>query len=317
VKAALRNLMEGLIDYAGLFPPASLGMDEAVRNYADYAGSPEGAWLGRFVVPVSRLDEFALAAAEVRAEFRRDSRRAPATWRISALAGTGIAGDLAAVEAFNRKAASLLLPDAIDSIEAKADSEEAIRAAMAAVTGGSDPGDRARMRARSLAVYFEIPIQADPAPLLAAIARAGGRAKVRTGGVTPSLIPPPDDLARFLAACAGAGVPFKATAGLHHPLRSPRRLTYAEDSPEAVMHGFLNVFLAAAFADRGMDRETLARLLDERSPEAFDFTGDAVEWKGHRLEAGYIKEARSRFALAFGSCSFDEPRNDLEEAGWL
>lgn len=319
MKAALRALMERLIDYAGLFPPASLAMDEAVRNYAAYAGSAEGAWLGRFVVPVARLDEFALAAAEVRAEFRRDSLKAPSKWTLSALAGTDIACDLAAVEAFNRKAASLLLPDAIDCIEVKADSEEAIRAVMTAVSGWSAPGDRApaRMHAPSLAVYFEIPIQADPSPLLAAIAREGGRAKLRTGGVTPSLIPSSADLARFLGACAGAGVAFKATAGLHHPVRSPRRLTYAPDSPEAVMHGFLNVFLAAAFALKGMDRADLTRLLEERSPGAFVFTEDAVEWNGHRLETGRLAEARSRFALAFGSCSFDEPRDDLKEAGWL
>jgi hypothetical protein len=325
MKAALRTLMEGLIDYAGLFPPASLAMDEAVRDYAVQAGSAEGDWLGRFVVPVTRLDEFALAAAEVRAEFRRDSLEAPSKWTLSALVGADIAGDLAAVEAFNRKAASLLLPEAIDSIEAKAESEDAIRAVMAALprgsggSGGGATGDRpqARTRAPTLAAYLEIPIHADPVPLLAAIAREGGRAKVRTGGVTPSLIPPSADLARFLEACAGAGVAFKATAGLHHPVRSPRRLTYAPDSPEAVMHGFLNVFLAAAFALQGMDRANLTRLLEERSPGAFVFTEDAVEWNGHRLEGGRIQEARSRFALAFGSCSFDEPRDELKEAGWL
>lgn len=322
MKASLRALMEGLIDYAGLFPPASLGMDQAVRNYAAYAGSPEGSWLGRLVVPAARLEEFALAAAAVRAEFRRDARMAPATWRISALIGDDIAGDLAAAEAFNRKAASLRLPDAIDSVEARAGTEEAVRAVMTAVTGGAGPGggegrDRGKLRAPSLDVHFEVPIQSDPAPLLSAIAREGGRAKVRTGGVTPSSIPTAPDLARFLAGCAAAGVAFKATAGLHHPVRSLRRLTDAPDSPEAVMHGFLNVFLAAAFAARGMDSATLTRLLEEQSPGAFAFTEEAASWEGRRLETGFLREVRGRFALAFGSCSFDEPRDDLREAGWL
>ena len=54
--------MRGLVDYAGLFPPAALAMAEAARRYAAYLGSPEAWMLGRFVVPVERLDELADAA---------------------------------------------------------------------------------------------------------------------------------------------------------------------------------------------------------------------------------------------------------------
>ena len=58
---ALSILLEGLIDYAGLYPPASLPMEAAVRNYAAYLGGPRAAWLGRFVLPAARLDAFLAA----------------------------------------------------------------------------------------------------------------------------------------------------------------------------------------------------------------------------------------------------------------
>ena len=85
-------------------------------------------------------------------------------------------------------------------------------------------------------------------PRLAVLSAAGARAKVRTGGVTEGAFPASHALARFIQSCADAGVPFKATAGLHHPLRGEYRLTYEPGSPHGMMFGFLNVFLAAAFA---------------------------------------------------------------------
>ena len=101
---------------------------------------------------------------------------------------------------------------------------------------------------------------------LAAVRRLGGRAKVRTGGVTRDAFPTTSDLIRFLRRCVRAGLPFKATAGLHHPLRAEYRLTYAPDSPAGVMFGFLNLFLATAFLRAGMEETEAARLLEERSP---------------------------------------------------
>ncbi len=315
--ATLDILMEGLIDYAGLFPPAALDMAAAVRNYAAYTRSPQATWLGRFVLPVSRLEEFSKSVASIS---DGDSRDPP--WRLSVLIGKDLIADLKAIAAFNRGAI-------IDSIEMKVETAEEIRAAMAQISAwaatvglglslGRSPGPGLGLDlVPGFTAYFEVSIQADPAPLLAAIAAAGGRAKVRTGGVTGDLFPSPEALARFLAACARAEVPFKATAGLHHPVRSARPLTYAPDSAQAKMHGFLNVFLAAAFSANGMDPESLADLLREESPRAFAFREEEVAWQGHRLGASQLRSARRNFALAFGSCSFEEPGEDLREAGFL
>jgi hypothetical protein len=312
---ALSVLLEGLIDYAGLYPPASLPMEAAVRNYAGYAAGPRASWLGRFVLPAARLDEFVAARRGRDSRGREDlplARRSlektrepgEGPWRLSALLGEAPEADLERVIAFNRAAHASARPFAvIEAFEMKPES----------------PRDIVRLEALSpagVAAFFEIPLR-EPGPFLAALAAGNGRAKFRTGGVTPETIPAAADLARGLAACAAARVPFKATAGLHHPFRSFRPLTYAPDSPQAMMHGFVNVFLAAAFAAQGMDVATLAVLIAEESPAAFAFAHGRAAWRGHHLKAERLHEARRDFALAFGSCSFDEPRQDLEAAGWL
>lgn len=144
----------------------------------------------------------------------------------------------------------------------------------------------------------------------------GAFAKIRTGGLTPDAIPAPEAIADFLHRAAERRLPFKATAGLHHPIRSLRPLTYAPDSPRAVMHGFLNVFTAAAFAWHGAGRDLLTAVLAEEDARAFEF-GDELRWRDHRLTAAQIQTARRDFAHSFGSCSFEEPVADLRELGYL
>src|SRR5687767_13479617 len=58
MQPSLRALLTGLIDYAGLFPPAKLAMEEAARNYFRFRGGPDGWMLGRFLCPAARLQEF-------------------------------------------------------------------------------------------------------------------------------------------------------------------------------------------------------------------------------------------------------------------
>ena len=140
---------------------------------------------------------------------------------------------------------------------------------------------------------------------------------MRTGGLTPDAIPSAAELAGFLLRCGGARIPFKATAGLHHPIRSVRALTYDLESPRAPMHGFLNVFAAAAFAWNGMDRGHVEELLEERDAAALEFTDEALIWNDHLVTTEQIEEARREFAHSFGSCSFEEPVTELRDLGLL
>jgi hypothetical protein len=293
VDTALRTLLAGSIDYAGLFPPAGLDMATSVRRYAEYRSDPDAWALGRFVLPVARLAELEREAAPL-------APTAPAdAWRLSALLSPDFAGEIHTLGEFTCRHAAAGAPAlSADVVEARADTVESVDRLLAAVP-------------RWAQAYVEIPLDRDPAPLVAAIARHGGRAKMRTGGVTPDAFPSAEAVARFLRACSEAGVAFKATAGLHHPLRAEYRLTYADDSPRGTMFGFLNVFLAAAFLHHGMDDGDVVRLLEERSPEAIQFSGGAVEWRGHRLDQGAIAAARAAGIVAFGSCSFTEPVGEL------
>jgi hypothetical protein len=289
--SALRTLLGESIDYAGLFPPAGLGMADAVANYASYRAGSYAWALGRFVVPASRLGEIETLVPHQ-------------PWRLAALLGPEPAADIEAIGEFNcRHAAAGASGVTVDVVEAKADSPEAVERLLSRVPA-------------YLGAYVEIPIIADPQPLAHAVGARGARLKVRTGGVTADAFPATSDLVRFIATAQRAGVPFKATAGLHHPLRAEYRLTYEPESACGVMFGFLNLFLATAFAADGLDERETAMLLEERDPATIGFDSNGVEWRGRRLELDAIQRARAS-VVSFGSCSFTEPIGDLQSLGQL
>jgi len=284
VAAPMAALLEGLVDYAGLFPPAALSMREAVEKYASYHDGPRGTMLGRFVVPASRLDEFLSAA---------DALPAPEVpWRLSVLASVD---DADAVARFNRWHSARFV---IDAVETKANDVETIWR----IASTFD---------ESLVVFVEVPVTADPGLLIDEIAARQLRAKIRTGGVTADAFPTAGEVVRFMAACAHHGVPFKATAGLHHPLHGEYPLTYDAASARGTMYGFMNVFLAAALIYDGSDEREIAPLLEERDAHAIAVDDDGITWRGHYVTVGEIARARAEFATSFGSCSFEEPMQDL------
>ena len=288
---ALRTLLAGAIDYAGLFPPASLPMREAVVNYAEYRAGDDAWALGRFVVPIARVAEFHEAARLL------PSSAAP-PWRLAALAGRGGAAEWRLVSDREQPGAI------VDALE--------LRAGVPA-----EVADAATLAPPGVDIFYEIPIDRDPGELIGAIARRGGKAKVRTGGVTADAFPRAADLARFIVACARARVAFKATAGLHHPLRGAHRLSYDAYSSSTEMFGFLNVLLAAALAAAGATEADVAELLVERDPRRIRLGSSGVEWRGHVVSGELLAQTRCALALSFGSCSFREPIDELEALGVL
>ena len=229
---SLRALLANAVDYAGLYPPASLPLAEVVTNYRRYLHSPEAWMLNRLVLPMEKLSEVSLGEK----------------WRVTLLV-EGEPGPL---------------PPKVETLETKAG------------------------RRLSLPTYCEVPLERVE----------DGYAKIRTA--TPSS----ETLAEFLCAAAARRLPFKATAGLHHPIRTS-------------MHGFLNVFVGATFAWLGMDRITLTNLLNEADPQAFDFRNDGLRWRDWRASTAEVAQARREFAHSFGSCSFEEPIDDLRALGLL
>jgi hypothetical protein len=285
-------LLARLVDYAGLFPPADLDMRAAVAEYARARRSSEAWMLGRFVVPASRLAELSDAAESF--------PTASDPWLLSVLFDADLAADAAALVGFNERTTEAIA----DTVEVKAASPADVDRALSAVPAG-------------VTTYVELGMPSDLAAPLHALAERGARAKVRTGGVTPQAIPSPSDVARFLVACARAGVAFKATAGLHHPVRSLRPLTYAADSPKATMHGFLNVFAAAALARVGVGLADVEEVIREEDAATFRFDDQGLSVGARRVSTENLAEVRRTFAFGFGSCSFAEPVSDLESLGFL
>ncbi len=288
-------LLRDLIDYAGLFPPASLAMMPAVANYEGYSRAEWNWILGRFVVPVARLGELEEAFAGLPAP-------TPGTtstdWRLSVLLGPDVVSDVARIREFNARMANSGSASAVvEGVEVKAASAQEVNR-----LSGIIPAE--------LAAYFEVP-PSSGGECIAAVAACGRRAKIRTGGETADKFPAPESVIEFICRCAAANVPFKATAGLHHPLRSVHRFTYQPESPSGIMHGFINVFLAASFLRAGMETKLAVQLLEEQSAQAFHFNLEGVGWREHRLSRHEIAAARRSFAISFGSCSFTEPIDDL------
>lgn len=296
IKDSIRLLLSEAIDYAGLFPPARLSMSEAVINYAAYRNSNYEWMLGRFVCPAVALDEFVESAADF---FPRETGE---VWRLSVLTGENVEEAVEMVARFNEEKADGAV---IDMLELKASNPEDIEAAVKLLPEGTRN-------------YFEIAVNDDLPELVSALALNNQRAKLRTGGVTSDLFPSAHDVIRFIRTCGAANIPFKATAGLHHPIRCFKPLTYEPDSPSGTMHGFLNVFLATGFARKDYKPDMLEEILEDEFEEVFEFAEDHAVWqKEHKLTSYEIEALRAKGINSFGSCSFDEPISDLQELGIL
>ncbi len=295
-KKSLHILLSQIIDYAGLFPPSKLSMPEAVIKYATYKNSNYSWMLGRFVLPISRLDEFRENARDF---FSRDGKGA---WRLSILPTEDIYETVRIVDDFNAENA----PGAVcDSFEIKATSQEEIVTITNAIP-------------KNFTNYFEIPLGDNLPDLVSTLAINKQCAKIRTGGVTPDLFPKTKDIIRFIRTCLAANIPFKATAGLHHPIRCFKPLSYESNAPKGTMHGFLNVFLATGFAQESYRPELLEEVLEEEFEEVFKFDENGVSWqKEYSLSNKQLKVLRKKNIISFGSCSFDEPIEDLQKIGLL
>ena len=300
--SAIKNLVSEIVDYAGLFPPAKLPIDQVARNYEEYLGSGQRWMLARLIIPASRLVEL-----EQQQSFAESGHH----WRISSLVPSVDAADHAfetamkSIDDFNARNEDTGRA-LVDTIEIKAGTGELIASTINQIPA-------------QINAFLEVPHQDDPEHLIAAIAEGGANifAKIRTGGVTTDLIPPANQVARFIACCVKYNVGFKATAGLHHPVRGNYRLTYESDPDFGEMFGYLNVFVAAAFAFAGMEEEALVQILEETDPSAFVINEDGIVWNDQSVSRQQIDELRTQKAISFGSCSFTEPTEELSQLGLI
>ncbi|MBV8886075.1 MAG: hypothetical protein JO235_19065 [Chroococcidiopsidaceae cyanobacterium CP_BM_RX_35] len=293
--ASLKALLSSIVDYAGLFPPAKLSLKEALTNYAQYQTAPHNWMLGRFVLPASSLNQFEQLLPIDPLEDNKARQ-----WFLSAILSEDLALEIKRVRSLNNS----------DKI------------AVTALEFPPLPPTEIERVLPYLPItvnsFFEIPLNKSLDTYLAALRHTSALAKIRTGGTTTNTFPSTTELCQGILALAPARVPFKATAGLHHPLPANYRLTSASDDPSTMMHGFLNVAVMAAFAYwQKVTPEDALELLDESSIDGFQFKADGLSWRDRRLSILEIEEARQRFFLSFGSCSFQELIDGLEELNLL
>jgi hypothetical protein len=323
MKNAFRALLAGTIDYAGLFPPASLSLEQTVRNFLSYRTQPEAWMLGRLVCPAGRLSELASlvtgAIDDLHIAALVRGANSPEEF------GDQLQSDLAAIGQ---------LPDAIcvDAAEFRVPVGFVVSVGRDSVVELLAMIDEALHEQRPKAiVYLELSDWAAETPVvewqqvtksfiesLAAYNRRNAEAKrplgfkLRTGGVQAAAFPTSAQVAFAMIACRDAGLAWKATAGLHHPLR------HFDAALRATMHGFLNVLAAAVLADAcKLSLADVQSLLDEERAESFRFDDNEFRWHEWRATVDQITAARNRSLVSFGSCSFDEPRQDLQACGLL
>jgi hypothetical protein len=303
VSASLRALLDRSIDYAGMFPPCALALEPALRNQASYVRSGEAWMLNGFVLPVGQFD----AATHFFPEFDsqhplRVAALGPKTTSADNFLGA-LADAIPAIRSFSKLKADLasvshlemFLPNDVDSASLKEAS---------VITG-------------DLPVFWEAPPETaeQTITLIAGHNSDEGTAafgyKLRTGGVAADAFPTSAQIARALVTAASHQLPIKFTAGLHHPIRQFR------DEVNTKMHGFLNVLGAAVLsAEHQWSGDQAVTMLDDEDSRSFSFTDDFFAWREWKIATDQLQHER-KLVRSFGSCSFDEPRDDLRALGLL
>ncbi|MEY2480169.1 MAG: hypothetical protein QOI04_1096 [Verrucomicrobiota bacterium] len=302
--ASLRALLAQSIDYAGLFPPCSLDLETALKNHAQYVRSADNWMLGAFILPVEKFEGAA-------ASFSQFDHKHPL--RISALGPKAenakdfrgaLQSTVAAIKSFAAQHVDLV---AINQLEMAL--PENVDLALLTETD-------AMFGEMKLNVFWETPADAaeETIALLAQHHKKNPRVfgyKLRTGGVTADAFPLSTQIATALIAATRHHVPIKFTAGLHHPVHQFRK------EVETKMHGFLNVLGAGVLvAEHDWDERQTIEMLEDEDAASFSFEDTVFAWRDWEVAIDRIK-ARRKFVTSFGSCSFDEPREDLRALGLL
>ena len=299
--ASLHALLAHSIDYAGMFPPCSLPAEAALQNHGQYVRSPDAWMLNSFVLP---LEKFPAVSDQLSLFDKKHSLRISALGPRTGNAAefvNALKGAVETISSFKKEHVDLVvvpqleiaLPDDVDLAR--------LREA------------RAPLTELKMQLFLEAP--ADSAErtisLLAQLKDPGVGYKLRTGGVTADAFPSIAQVADALSAAMQHHVPIKFTAGLHHPLRQFR------DEVAAQMHGFLNVLGAAVLAaEHHWDEGQIAQMLEDERAESFSFDETIFAWREWEIATDRI-HARRKLVASFGSCSFDEPREDLRALNLL
>jgi hypothetical protein len=320
MKESFRAFMNGIIDYAGLFPPADLSLDPAIRNFAAYRKSDEAWILSRFIIPAARLNDLEAYGNEL---FKEGE-----PFRFSILgSGTDTLSEFEAEikkvfecctefkETHGGRVISDLLEIKLPKEAVLGGDSALIRKALEMTAGaaGSATGVPGTVFFEG---FYEESWKKDIDTVLDALSgyHDGGAGnlevgyKLRCGGTEAHMFPEVDKVAYTINACREHNLALKCTAGLHHPVR------HYDESVQAKMHGFFNIFGGALLAyAHDLNNEELEEILKEEDPDQFSFSEDIFSWRDLSISSEDISELREVAVISFGSCSFEEPLEDLKK----
>jgi len=289
----------GFIDYAGLFPPSSQTMEGAVDSYLQIRSS-NASWVGgRFLCRASQLSDLAAAAT---AKFRQGE----VPWEISVIFDLPVGESAAQAIDFRAEMDPVMTVAATEARleQPTVDGVGALLDAMLAVDPQVVPFVEVD---RSTSIGTQIKLIADA---LASRRRTGG-AKLRCGGATSGAVPTVDEVAEFIISSTNERLPFKATAGLHQPIRR------IDADLGVERHGFVNILMATALAEAGSDLETVTEVIQDRNPGNFRISAAFGTWQGHSIPGSALRRMRQNGFISYGSCDFDEPIEALELLDFL
>lgn len=327
MEKVITPLLSGIIDYAGLFPPAKLSLKQAIDEYLYYRHSDYDWMVSQFIISTQHLDQLAKLADE--------GYQLPDPFHLSITAPPSATVDdyfkqldeiLHQVENIHRKLSVTLQTDMLeiklpDEVLSQP-SDDAIMNVLERTCTSMDLQKKYPNR-----VFFEIPgfdfNSSNAQRVIEALAKYNNQLrqenpeyyrycgfKIRCGGMESHHFPSATYLADAILQANKKGVTLKFTAGLHHPVR------IFHPSVQTKMFGFLNIFGAGIFSRLyGLTKDEIMAILEEENPKNFNFTKDYFSWNAYKATPSQIKQLRHDAFISFGSCSVAEPVEDLQELG--
>jgi hypothetical protein len=308
---SLSLFLNGIMDYAGLFPPASLTLHNSYSNYLKHIESPLSWMLAKFVIPAGKLAEL----AEIYERFDV-SNKVPLSILFNSAEtdeafNSSFNNDIKAVKEFREKIEEKVTADAFEvkiPVDIKDDEKKLLKFL---VNINSNLEKKLKL---DVPVFLESPPDAVMPIVIDVISQFNIENKkrygykLRTGGVEKSAIPDAGVIATAIKIVQNHEMPIKFTAGLHHPFR------HFNEGIQAYMHGFINVFAASVLnCTHNINRHEIKEILLDENQDDFEFHDTFFKWKNLVELNSLIEDARKNYIISFGSCSFGDPVKDLKD----
>lgn len=314
LRSGLKYFMTGIIDYAGMYPPAKLAFEQAFTNFLAYQQVDDHWMMNRFVFPIQQAHQLITFAEQLslskkpiklsvlpvykdRAnefiqQFHSDYQILSDVIKKNELNLDITLFEFKLPEELKNASQSLVYPF-FNSFLSVFDSKTLKKTSVYVEMCKLDRDWQYSMdRFTNLLAFYPT--------------RNTFGFKLRCGGITSESFPEVSMVAGAIFMCREKGLSMKFTAGLHHPL------SHFNSSLNTRMYGFFNVLGAAVLSHTHLlSTKELEELIIEERIDQFSFADQGMKWRDYVVNTEQIKQARDQFCIGYGSCSFDEPRQDL------